>query len=90
MHFSTQLLLGGGSASLDRYRNGEFIAERSEKGTLVLIPMVGAEMNLVSWFKMGIMAGYQYVGDSNRATVFNNLNAPVLQLQFKFGFFAER
>ena len=88
VHFHSGLQMGAGE--VDFY--DEFIDswQFDDDGFFALRPYVGAEMNITSFFKINLSAGYQFInGLSNPYLSDGELSNPFLNLGFKFGYFAE-
>ncbi len=53
---------------------------------LVIEPAVGAEINVLSWFRVGLDAGYRFVTATDLLVNDSNASAPYGQVTFKFGY----
>lgn len=53
---------------------------------LVIEPAVGAEINVLSWFRVGLDAGYRFVTATDLLVNDSNASAPFGQITFKFGY----
>ncbi len=78
LHPQFMLMTGGGRMS---------IAGEGSDDVFVVQPSIGAELNIFRWFRIGLDAGYRFVGDTD----FNDINdsdvsAPFGQINFKFGY----
>jgi hypothetical protein len=52
-----------------------------------LQPAGGLELNVFSWFRLGMEAGYRFVTDIDTPLVrSSDISSPFVQLQFRFGF----
>jgi hypothetical protein len=89
-HITAYALLGGGEATYETRRevNGATSTQRLASEVFVLEPAVNAEVNITSWFRMGLGAGYRYVDGSDLPRANDGaLSGAVGTLTFKFGSF---
>lgn len=87
-HFSFSSTIGGGNYSIETYNDDGLLAEYLSENALVLTPTAGVEVNVIPWMRIAATAGYQYVAGSSGNAWPTDFSSPVMQLQFKFGYFA--
>ncbi len=97
IHFGGSLKLGGGQISISEYK--DWNKEYANDNIFVINPMIEAEMNITSWFKINVGAGYRLVGGVNNnkvssvnGQVFNgfkgrDFSGSNINIGFLFGFF---
>ena len=77
IHPMVNFLVGGG-----RVRINDNVSDR----VLVLQPGAGLEINVLKWFRIGLEAGYRFVGNDDLADLDSeDLSSPYGQINFKFG-----
>ncbi len=90
VHVTGYTLIGGGEATYEVFResNGATSTQRLASEVFVLEPAVNAEVNISTWFRMGLGAGYRYVDGSDLPRANDGaLSGAVGTLTFKFGKF---
>lgn len=95
LHYGAELVVGGGTVELvddQAFRAGVWVSEDSFARTGAFVSEVGAraELNVTSFFRIGLSRGYRLVAGANpeKADVSNgNLSAPYGQLSLRFGSF---
>ncbi len=89
VHLNFSLPLGGGGLGFSSVDNSGQDANISD-GFFMLNPTIGAELNVVSFMKVSLNAGYMiFTGINNSVLSASQLNSPNVMLALKFGFFAE-
>lgn len=88
VHLNFSLPLGGGGLNLNNVlTNQDAFADDS---FFLINPSIGAELNLTTWMKVALNAGYLlYTGIDNAVVTAEDLNSPSAFITFKFGYFAE-
>lgn len=91
LHLYTSMKIGWGSATLNRDDNDPFDNDQINDGVVVLNPEIGAELNILRWFRLGITGGYRLVGGLNTLPGYasNDFNSPTLALTLRFGKFGK-
>ncbi len=84
VHPALHLQLGWGQVS-QVTRNGDPIGQADR--VFVVIPTLEVEMNVTTFFKLGLGANYRSVFLTDQEYSFNDLSAPEIFLSFKFGAF---
>jgi hypothetical protein len=93
IHVSTNMLVGVGAVVNGRHLNyrdeyGDEFESEDESGVVVLQPSVSIETDVTSWFRIGVGAGYRWVGSSDLIGVSDkDLSAPTANVSLKFGVF---
>ncbi|TNE65444.1 MAG: hypothetical protein EP344_03055 [Bacteroidetes bacterium] len=89
LHLYSTLKLGWGSAALRRRDDDPFDNDDITDQIFMVIPEVGAEINLIHWFRLGLTAGYRVVGGLHDLPGFasQDFNSPVLAVTLRFGGF---
>jgi hypothetical protein len=95
LHYGAELVVGGGTVELvddQAFRAGASVSEDSFDRAGAFVSEVGAraELNVTSFFRIGLSGGYRLVagGTLEKADVSNgDLSAPYGQLSFRFGSF---
>ncbi len=78
VHPSISMLLGSGEVRL-------FDDDRDDK-VFVFMPSLGLEINLTTWFHLGLEGGYRLVSDVSIANLENgDVSAPFVQMDLRFG-----
>jgi len=92
LHITGTLKVGGGAVGLARRYNDwdwELDEDDFNDAVLVVLPEIGAELNLTHWMRISATAGYRLVDGFQGITELNkkDLNAPVFGLNLRFGWF---
>jgi hypothetical protein len=95
LHYGAELVVGGGTVELvddQAFRAGASVSEDSFDRSGAFVSEVGAraELNVTSFFRIGLSGGYRLVAgaDLEKADVSNgDLSAPYGQLSLRFGSF---
>lgn len=89
VHLYSSLKIGWGSALLRRDDNDPYDNDDIRDAVFVLAPEIGAEFNVLRWFRIGLTGGYRAVGLLNTLPgySYNDFNSPTLALTFRFGKF---
>lgn len=88
LHIYTSLKLGWGTAALRR-PGGDNFEDDITDGVFMVAPEVGAEVNLLHWFRLAFSGGYRVVGGLHGLPGFstNDFNSPTLAITLRFGGF---
>lgn len=89
IHLYTSLKIGWGNASL-RYKNEDpFNYHDINDGVFVFSPELGAEVNVLHWFRIAMTAGYRLVNGIQTLPGFSegDFNSPTLGITLRFGGF---
>ncbi len=93
VHFSINLLIGAGGVNYRyNYRNENndwYYTHRGSDAVFVLEPTMSVELNLISWCRTSIGAGYRYVSGINDLVGISNKDLSGISgnITFKFGTF---
>ena len=89
LHLYTSLKVGWGSATLNRKNEEPFDVPDYSDGVFMFSPEIGAEVNLLHWFRLAFTGGYRFVGGLNTLPGFNSndFNSPTLAITLRFGAF---
>ncbi|MBP6812733.1 MAG: outer membrane beta-barrel protein [Saprospiraceae bacterium] len=95
LHLTGSLKVGAGAVGLARRYNDwdwELDEDDFNDAVLVVLPEVGAELNLTHWMRISATAGYRFVDGFRGITELSkkDLNAPVFGLNLRFGWFGHR
>jgi hypothetical protein len=92
-HATSNVLLGGGAIINGHEKSRSFSDEEQflseeESGFLVAEPSVTIETDVTKWFRVGVGAGYRFVGSSNMLSISDgDLSGLTANLSLKFGVF---
>ncbi len=90
VHATFYTLIGGGRVSYtsEQSQGGAVLRQRLDSDLFVVEPALTLELNVTSWFRTGIGAGYRFVDGSDLPRVNDAaLGGGVGTLSFKFGSF---
>ena len=89
IHLYTSLKIGWGNASLRYNDNDPFDNNDINDGVFVLAPELGAEVNVLHWFRIAMTAGYRLVNGVQTLPGFSegDFNSPTLGVTLRFGGF---
>jgi hypothetical protein len=88
LHYNFNLLIGAGGVQYSRKDRNDYDEDSYADELFVLEPSIGAELNIASFFKLNLLAGYRYVNGVSIAGLSNSdLSGPSINLSFKFGKF---
>lgn len=87
-YFSAKL--AGGSVGVTDFEDDPYHEENWDDVTFVAIPEAGVELNIARWMRMSGSVGYRFVDGFEGWGTYgkNDLNAPVYNLTFRFGWFS--
>ncbi len=87
VHLYSALKVGWGSAALRRTDSEPYTNDNITDGVFVLAPEIGAEVNILRWFRLGFTGGYRFVSGLNTLPgyAYNDFNSPTLALTLRFG-----
>lgn len=88
-HLYTSMKIGWGAAALNRVDDNPFNDNDITDGVFLLIPEIGAEVNLLHWFRLAFTGGFRFVGgvDSLPGYSTTDFNSPTLAITLRFGAF---
>ncbi len=89
IHLYSSAKIGWGSASLQRNDGDPFNGNDINDSVFAIAPEVGAEANLLHWFRLGATVGYRFVNGLNTLPGFSSgdFNSPTFALTLRFGAF---
>ncbi len=90
VHATFYTLIGGGRVSYksEQSQGGAVLRQRLDSDVFVLEPALNVELNITSWFRIGLGGGYRFVDGSDLPRLNDaSLSGGVGTLTFKFGSF---
>ena len=92
IHLYSSLKIGWGNASQLRADDDPFDGDQINDHIFALHPELGAEINLVHWFRLGFTAGFRLVGGVGSLPTVRSgdFNSPTLGITLRFGKFGYR
>jgi len=92
-HATSNVLLGAGAIINGHSKSGsiydpEHFLSEEESGFLVAEPSLALEADVTNWFRVGVGAGYRFVGSSNMTSISDHeLSGVTANISLKFGVF---